>query len=204
MVYNLDSINYNEIIDITNKILIEGKVAVLPTDTVYGLSGDYFNPLVRERIVKIKKRTFHKAFIVLVADKDALLECSNQEIPLSILKLLPASLTLIVKNRYHHLYNEESIAIRIPEHPFLTKLLSKVNIPIISTSANISGENIINTKDEIIKCFTNKVDLIVLEEDKGIITNEECPKPSTILDITSKPFRILREGDFIIPEGLLY
>ncbi len=172
------------------KSLEGGQVVLLPTDTVYGLSADYYHEEARQRIVEIKKRSADKGFIVLVADFPSLLNFADQEIPKSILDQLPAPLTLIVKNKDRKRYGEETLAVRIPTDTWLSQLLHKLKSPVISTSANISGEPMAKSHDELTHSFVHKVDLIVLKRDY------EGQAPSTILDISSEPYKILRQGAF--------
>ncbi len=184
--------NSEQVIKRCGQVLNQDQVAVIPTDTVYGLSGNYFSGVVRERISQIKQRPPDKGFIVLLPNVDFLVDFADQEIPNVILGLIPASLTLIVKNKHRRLHGEETLAIRVPDDPWLSLLLKEADIPLISTSANISGMNMPKTNQELITLFQEEVDLLVLEES---IRDSE---PSTILDISARPYKILRQGSFIV------
>ena len=197
MICYLDEDNKRKIINLLCDTFKQGKLAIIPTDTVYGISGDYFSFGARERIIEIKQRPLDKSFIILVKNKESLFSFADQDIPKLILDELPTSLTLIVKNKHYNLYGEKTIAIRLSDDPWLSELFNRLDIPIISTSANISGDNIPEILDEIISIFRDKVDLIVLSREK------KKKKPSTILDISSKPYRIIRQGDYLVSIELL-
>ncbi|MDH4127418.1 MAG: L-threonylcarbamoyladenylate synthase [Spirochaetota bacterium] len=198
MICYLDEDNKRKIINLLCDTFKQGKLAIIPTDTVYGISGDYFSFGARERIIEIKQRPLDKSFIILVKNKESLFSFADQDIPKLILDELPTSLTLIVKNKHYNLYGEKTIAIRLSDDPWLSELFNRLDIPIISTSANISGDNIPEILDEIISIFRDKVDLIVLSREK-----KKKKPPSTILDISSKPYRIIRQGDYLVPNELL-
>ncbi len=190
--------NDDELVTHVTKSLKGGQVVLLPTDTVYGLSADYYCEEARQRIVEIKKRPAHKGFIVLVADIPSLLDFADQKISQAILEQLPAPLTLIVKNKDRKRYDEETLALRIPTDTWLSQVLHRLKRPVISTSANISGEAMAKSHDEFIHFFDSKVDFIVLKRDY------EEQSPSTLLDISSEPYKILRQGAFQVSESMLH
>ncbi len=84
---------------------------------------------------------------------------------------------------------KDKIGIRISNNNFVTYLMEKLDVPLISTSANISGTDNIYDINALISLFENKVDLII---DSGSISPS---KGSTIVDFTVEPPQILREGD---------
>lgn len=80
---------------------------------------------------------------------------------------------------------------------WLNQVLIRLKAPIISTSANISGEPMAKSRDELVHFFDGMVDFIVLKR------NYEGQAPSTILDISSEPYKILRQGAFHVSESML-
>lgn len=189
-IYHLNQDNINDLAIKTAKYINDGAVVLIPTDTVYGLSCNYMDRQARKRISEIKKRPLEKSYIVLINSKQELLKISDQQIPDAILHCLPASLTIIIRNRYKDMYQEETIAVRYPNNQFLNRAMDLIQLPIISTSANISGEEMPQTNEQIISCFDKQVDLIVLDKIKK-------SKASTLLDISKMPYEILRQGSFI-------
>ena len=195
-VFFLSDENSKSLIEKVSTALLDSKVAIIPTDTIYGFSGLFLNDHVRERIRNIKQRPLEKQFILLLPDVTSLLEIADQYIPDDILLLLPAPLTLIIKSNIDQGKND-LIAIRIPSHKWLSELLKKVNRPIISTSANISGKETPESYQEIISLFEHHVDLIIVE------SLQKPKSSSTILDISQKPYRVVRNGVFHLPKEIL-
>ena len=124
---------------------LENKQTILyPTDTVWGIGGDATSKQVVEKIYALKQRADHKALIVLVKDIEML---SNyvQEIPEQAFAFLeeerPTTIVYpkAIQMATNLLGGDGSIGIRIPKHPFCQELLTSFDKPIISTSANISG-----------------------------------------------------------------
>lgn len=128
------------------EVLKVGGVILYPTDTVWGLGCDATNAEAIEKIVSIKGRDSGKNLLILVKDEDMLKDYVEQipEKALQILKTATQPTTIIypkAKNLPIHLLSgNESIGIRIPNHEFCQNLLSEYGKPIVSTSANISGE----------------------------------------------------------------
>lgn len=195
-IYTLQN-NFDHCISICKKNFEKGNIGIIPTDTIYGISGNYFNSDAKNRISLVKQRPSFKSYIVLLSNADSLQSFADQEIPQSILNLLPAPLTLIVKNKYEHLYEEQTIAIRIPTNQWLQALLHQIKFPLISTSANISGQPTPSNNQQIIHQFQDKVDFIILEH------KIQPTLPSTILDISIKPFKILRQGNYRVDPSIL-
>ena len=174
------------------EIIAEGGVVIYPTETVYGLGGDAFNPSVAERIREIKKRKDEK-FIILVGSFEDIWEISEEVSPIAerlIETFWPGPLTLIfpVRKSFFKFFGR-TVAIRISPHPVVKKILGFINVPLISTSANISGEKPISSLAEVKNLFGKKVDAIVEGEPWGEL-------PSTIYDPDSDI--IIREGSISI------
>ena len=89
-----------------------------------------------------------------------------------------------------------TLGFRVPDEPVAQAILERCG-PLAVTSANRSGEPPFEKIEKIVSVFEDKVDLII---DAGNFTGK---KPSTILDISSKPYRILRQGACDVPDELL-
>jgi L-threonylcarbamoyladenylate synthase len=170
-------------------IVKEGGVIVYPTETVYGIGGNALEKDVWNRIRKIKERPKEKGFIILIKEPNWL-EDLVEFIPENAWKLIkkfwPGPLTIVfpVRKSYRYLFGK-TVAIRVSPHPYVKEILEISGVPLISTSANISGEGPVKDFKEAEKRFGDLVDGIVDGECWG-------EKPSTIFN--SLTGEILREG----------
>ena len=179
------------------KILQKGGVIAFPTDTVYGLGADDFNPTAVERIYEIKNRPKYQQFPLLIADVkqlDTLAEPIPEIAWFLARRFWPGGLTLVLSKTDSvpaYLASGPTIAVRIPNHPVCQVLIQHLGNPIIGTSANTSGQPAALTAEEVGQQLGGRIDLI--------INGGQCPggKESTIVDITHAPPVILRQG--IIP-----
>lgn len=130
------------------RVLREGGVILYPTDTVWGIGCDATNAKAVERIYAIKKRVDSKAMLVLL-DGAGKLQGYMEKVPDTAWMLLEASegqkpMTIIypkAKNLAHNLLaDDSSVGIRITEEPFTRALCEQLRRPIVSTSANFSGD----------------------------------------------------------------
>lgn len=201
---NLRKINekiIKEILDYFKK----GLLGVIPTDTVYGLSGDALNEKVIERIFEIKGRDFKKPLTIFIDSIPRLKKYC--EINLTQEKFLeriwPGKVTVVLKRKprlpFILVSGKDSVGVRIPDFPFIIDLVNELNKPIIATSANISGEKESINPFQILEYFKQKdspsrgtrpqPDIFI---DAGILPKS---RPSTIIDLSEKEAKILREGD---------
>ncbi|MBN2535905.1 MAG: L-threonylcarbamoyladenylate synthase [Spirochaetales bacterium] len=185
-------INYNNpgCIQILADILVHRGVAIVKSDTIYGLTG--IAPDTGDRISRIKHKDPGKPMVQLIPDKSWLAKYSGIILPPALSELWPGALTIIIP-----LKESGSAGLRVPDDSFLRKLLYRIGSPLFSTSVNREGNEPLWKINDIIAEFENEVDLIV---DSGDVAENI---PSTVLDITSTPFRIQRQGKVIIPPGLL-
>lgn len=175
--------------------LKQGKTILYPTDTVWGLGCDATNEESVKKIYKIKNREESKSLIILVSSVN-MLKQYLKEVPekaLDILKRATEPTTVIYNNpkglAANTIGSDNTIAIRIPEDEFCEKLIKKFGKPIVSTSANISGEPTPKSFAEISEAILNSVDYVVdLHQDKS------TEKSSRILKINLKnEIEIIRE-----------
>jgi L-threonylcarbamoyladenylate synthase len=147
--------------------LRSGGIILYPTDTIWGLGCDPSNDEAVDRIFKIKTRDDHKSLIIL-ADGLAMIERYVTEIPDIIYELAEVSdtpLTIIYpggKNLAAGVCGDDhSVAIRICHDEFCRELISRFRKPIVSTSANLSGNASPANFGEIEKSLIDKVDYVV-------------------------------------------
>ncbi|GEM67690.1 threonylcarbamoyl-AMP synthase [Sphingobacterium mizutaii NBRC 14946 = DSM 11724] len=147
--------------------LKSGGLILYPTDTIWGIGCDATNPEAVEKIFALKGRDKGKSMIILLGN-DNQLQSYVSEVPEVAYELLEATdkpLTIIYSNAKNLAANvvaeDGSIGIRVVNHPFCEQLLQRFRKPIVSTSANISGEasarNFVEVSDEIV----NGVDYVV-------------------------------------------
>lgn len=149
------------------EVLKKGGIILYPTDTIWGVGCDATNEEAVQRIYKIKKREDSKSMLVLM-ENPALLERYVDDVPEIAWDLVEVSdkpLTVIypnAKNLAKNLIAEDgSIGIRFTKERFTTHLLQRFRRPLVSTSANISGEKSPAFFDDISEDIKNQVDYIV-------------------------------------------
>ena len=182
-----------EIVKINNKqavnkafdILRNGGMIIYPTETLYGIGVDATNDRSVLKVIKIKKRTKGKKFLIAFSDVKMARKylVITKKAEMLAKKFMPGPISLIV---YTKGKPERKVGFRIPDNKFVLSLMRKLGKPITSTSANISGkENLYKIKD-IIKMFDGKADLII---DGGNIPKR---KPSTVYDVVEG--KVVRKG----------
>jgi len=149
------------------EVLKSGGIILYPTDTIWGIGCDASNEEAVKRIYEIKKRSDQKSLITLV-DSEIRLERTVEEVPVMAWDLIDFTerpLTIIYdapKGIAPSAVNSDnSLGIRLVKDPFCKKLIQRLNQPIISTSANISGEKQADCFAEISEEIKNSVDHIV-------------------------------------------
>jgi L-threonylcarbamoyladenylate synthase len=155
-------------VDIENciKVLRTGGVILYPTDTVWGLGCDATNEAAVAKVYHIKQRAETKSLIILVStesDLENFCKKPNEDI-LQLINTTERPLTIVypdAKNLATNTINEDgTIAIRIPKNELCEKLLGQFGKPIVSTSANISGEPTANIYYEISSEIIKAVDYV--------------------------------------------
>ncbi len=191
----------SEALKIAVAVLKNGGVVICPTDTVYGFLADAANKKAVEEIYKIKKRPKSKPLSLFVADFKMASEIAEIDARQAkiLRKFWPGKYTFILKRKYTtnskallftvYGVRKDSIAIRIPNHSFLQKLLKKVNRPLVQTSVNISTQEPLNSPGQIIATFERN-HLVGLIIDDGKAKNG---KPSKIIDLTRQNATIIRK-----------
>lgn len=179
-------------------LLKRGGVVVVPTDTVYGIVADISRESAVKKVFRIKARSHAKALPVFVRDiaeakKYAYIETNLVRL---LPQLWPGSITVVLKKRSAILDfvtgGVSSVGLRVPNYPFLNRVLEIFPTPLTATSANLSGSEPARSATEVQNTFirsTPHPDLIV---DGGDL---EVAPPSTVLDLTNPRMpKILRVG----------
>jgi L-threonylcarbamoyladenylate synthase len=167
------------------EVLKSGGIILYPTDTVWGLGCDATNAEAVAKIFTLKNREDSKSLIVLL-DTENKLQSYVSEVPDIAYELIAYTekpLTIIysgAKNLAKNLINQDgSVGIRIPKHDFCQQLIQRFRKPIVSTSANISGEPTPTNFSEMSQEIIDGVDYVVdLEQE-----STEKKQPSTIMKL---------------------
>lgn len=177
------------------EVIKNGGIILYPTDTVWGIGCDATNEDAVRKIYELKKRAESKSMIVLV-NNDRLLYQVFKNIPqvaFDILDCAEKPTTLVLdhpqKVAKNIIAEDDSLGIRIVNEPFVYKLIERMKAPLVSTSANISGQPTPTQFSEIAPEIINGVDYVVqLQHDKV------CKKSSTVIKLTNDAqVKILRK-----------
>ncbi|MES0340240.1 MAG: L-threonylcarbamoyladenylate synthase [Anaerolineales bacterium] len=175
------------------EVLAQGDLVAFPTDTVYGLGADAFNDQAVRKLYLAKGRSQEKAIPVLVANLEQFVDIVNrttfQAMRLAE-KFWPGPLTIVLRQASDladAISAYGTVGVRIPDHPVAQELIHAAG-PLAVTSANRSGDTEACTAEEIETNMGAQVDLIV---DGGRTPGGQ---PSTVVDCTQDPPRILRVG----------
>jgi L-threonylcarbamoyladenylate synthase len=181
--------------DITQclKVLSDGGLILYPTDTVWGIGCDATNAEAVKRVYQLKQRDDRKALIVLIDSADNL-DHYVVDVPAIARELVDVAvkpLTIIYEGAYNLAPNvlgdEDSVGIRIPNDEFCHRLCERYGKPIVSTSANVSGQPTAKTYAEIDQAIIQGVDYVV-----------EYRRQDTTLHQPSNIILLGRDGTFKI------
>ncbi len=188
----LDKSQFQEITD----LIRDSQVVAFPTDTVYGLGIRYDREVAVKRLKEAKQRDANKPFPLMVSnieqiDQVAYLDSAYSEV---VKHLMPGALTIIVKKKTvipdYATNGKNTIAIRMPDDKFVLELLEELG-PLLVTSANMSGEKAANDEKEVLKQLDGRIAAVVKGHSLSAI-------PSTIVDLTTKQIKILRQGEITL------
>ena len=183
-------------------ILKSGGIIAFPTETFYGLGADAGNVEAIEKIFRIKGRNFKNPLPIIIGSNQDLSRFV-EDIPETGRRLMerfwPGGLTIVFTASSNVLPRltggTGKIGIRLSSNVIASQLTKILSNPVTATSANLSGTKECSSADEVINCLGDKVDAVI---DGG---RTPGGLGSTIVDVTTDPPTILREG--IIPSPLL-
>lgn len=177
------------------EVIQAGGVIVYPTETLYGIGANAWDGVAIAKVRAIKQREGQKPILVVIKDNEQLASLTNEvsnEAQALIARFWPGPLTMVftATKQVPDLLSQGSgtIGVRIPSSPFCLRLLALCGCPLTSTSANLSGGPILHSVMEIRRAIPRGVDLFL---DAGEL---RPTLPSTVLDVTVSPPRILRSG----------
>lgn len=192
-----------EAIEDAGRIIRDGGLVAFPTETVYGLGGDAFNPKSSQKIYAAKGRPSDNPLIVHIADLSDLGKVAK-DIPDAVYKVAkafwPGPLTMILK-KVDNLPKEttgglDTVAVRMPVHPVALDFIRAAGGFVAAPSANLSGKPSPTSSKYVIEDMFGRIEMII---DGG---DSDIGLESTIIDMTSEEPMILRPG-FITQDDLL-
>ncbi len=173
----------------------KGGLVAFPTETVYGLGANGFDPIAVAKIFEVKRRPAFNPLILHVSDKRMLRRISNYKndlLELLIKKFWPGPLTVVIpKNKIVPeivTAGNPTVAVRMPDHKIALELIEKCGVPIAAPSANDFGKLSPTTAEHVEKQLKGKVDLI-LDGGRCSVGVE-----STIIKIDDDGIQLLRPG----------
>ncbi|KAF2334891.1 L-threonylcarbamoyladenylate synthase [Flavobacterium daemonense] len=176
----------NEEIIKAYEVIKEGGIILYPTDTVWGIGCDATNPEAVAKIYKLKQRAETQSMIVLMNGEKMMYNVFKNipEVAWQILDLSDKPTTLILddaRNVAHNVISaDKSLGVRLVKEPFCFKLMERMKKPLVSTSANISGQPTPMSFKEISPEIINGVDYVV-----NLYHDKVAGKPSTIIKLTN-------------------
>jgi ribose 5-phosphate isomerase B len=173
-----------EIVSILNR----GGIVALPTDTVYGLAIKAGHLEAVSKLIKVKNRPESKPFILMVSAKNQISEYASlkRRDQKLIKRWMPGAMTFIFNKKNAILGDgNATVAIRMPDDPWLINIIRKTG-PLYVPGANLSGEKVALTTEEVMQMFEGKIDAVV----NGVSGDIK----STIIDATSGKLILIREG----------
>ena len=170
-------------IELALEVLRKGGIILYPTDTVWGIGCDATNAEAVAKIYALKRSENKHSMLVLCKDADMVVRYVNKApgIAFEVMEMATKPLTLILPGASGLASNlipeERTLGVRVPNHEFCYRLLNKFGRPIVSTSANISGEPTPKGLGDVAKEVIEGVDFVVNPRFQGRPTG----KPSSII-----------------------
>lgn len=199
IIYKQEELN-QEILSNLAKEIVDGKIIVFKTETVYGIGTNAYQKEACKRIFQIKKRSLNNPLLVLISSYDMLSQIAKtpNEVEQKLMDVFwPGPLTIILHRKdddkvfkSSELIGDE-IAVRMINSSVANELVKYSNVPLVAPSANISGQKTGTKIENIIRDFNNKVDYII---DGGDV---ESSLSSTIVKVEDRKICIQREGRII-------
>ena len=173
--------------------LLNGKVVGFPTETVYGLAIIYNNKDAFDKLYEIKNRAITKPITMMVSDRKVIEQVAyvNETQQKVIDNLMPGALTIILNAKEnlpeHVTFNYPTVGIRIPTNDVALKILKEVKMPLLVTSANVSSEPSLIKYEEVYEKFNGKIASLIKQDAINGVA-------SSVVDLTTSPIKVLREG----------
>ena len=189
-------------IDEAVSALAGGGVVAIPTDTLYGIAAAALDETAVQRVFDVKERGQRVPLPLFVSDVDDF-DKFGSRVPDVARRLAdsfwPGKLTIVVERsgRVPDIVTGglDTVGLRVPDHPVPREIVARLAAPITATSANISGQPPLTSAEKVFRHLGDRIDFVV---DGGQLRPS---KPSTVIDVTRSPCRILRHGA-VTPERI--
>jgi L-threonylcarbamoyladenylate synthase len=184
-----------ELIEKAAAVLRGGGLVAYPTETVYGLAAGAFLAEAVSRVYAAKQRPYNQALPVQIADRNDVrtlaADPSAEALrlmdaffpgPLTIVFRRPATVSATVTG------GQNTIGIRMPDHPVPLSIIRAFGAPVVCPSANLTGRRAPMSAADVLEDLDGRIEMIL---DAG---STEDRVPSTVIDLSVRPARLLREG----------
>ena len=193
----MNRITLNELLN-TNKEEFFGKTICFITDTVWGIGAVIGKDFItaKDKIYEMKNRDYSKPLAILAPSIDEIkkhVKINDPKVQELMLKW-PGALTIVFEKSdeyFDEVTQLPTVGLRIPNSKVALSILNYLGF-MATTSVNISGSAPLNDKEEIVKYFEEYIDYLVVDEEPQSKTS------STVVDVTTSPWKILRQGDIVI------
>lgn len=180
-------------------ILNNGGIVAFPTDTVYGLAVRYDSFIAINKMKKAKQRPETKPFPMMVSKLkhiEMVADLTAREYTL-IEKWMPGAITLILNKKEEIdsviTNGYPTIGVRMPDDGFVIELINLMGVPLLVPSANISGESVCTTHQQVLAQLDGLIDAVVMGESGSGLS-------STIVDCTKEELILVRQGPIQLDE----
>ncbi len=189
-----------EEIKIAKEKLLNHGVIAFPTETVMGFGVVFNDYKAYQKLNKVKRRPEDKPYTMMVKSTSEIKKYAmiNEVTQRVIDAFMPGSITILVPVRKNTVpdyvtHNTNMIGIRVPTNKEAKLLLEEVDIPLLVPSANRSGEKPLLNSEEVKSAFGSEIDAVISGE-------SQKERPSTIVDLTEREVKVVREGPISIEE----
>ena len=183
------------------KMISQGKVVAIPTETVYGLGANAFDENAVKNVFVAKGRPQDNPLIVHIADLEDILPLTSlDKLPKEVIDLAenfwPGPLTMVLpkSDKIPSVISAglDTVAIRMPSNEIARQIIRHAKVPVAAPSANLSGKPSPTAAKHVIEDLSGKIDAIVVSDDCTVGVE------STVIFIGKDEFRLLRPGKITV------
>ncbi len=181
-----DTNHYRDYLNAAAEALNRGDLVAFPTETVYGIGANAQNEEAVARLYAVKNRPREKEFARLISSREEISELADDMPPYAAVlaeEFWPGPLTIVFTGP-----DKKDIGVRLPRHRVAQDLIRLAGVPVVATSANLSGRAPATGASRVLEYFGGKISIVL---DGG---TSELERPSTVVKVTRESCEILREG----------